>query len=163
MLKCCGNYDAIWPIMLHLYTKNVSTICQRTYIVGVKTWIIKTWCTLYLLRIDISVSGPSGDIIQVDELDAIGIIYIHLVLELCSHDMQLDHTLFGEIPYYISIMPWFKSCWLCSKLCCHNICKLNTKRIEYCKLNANTVPTHICCKNPSVGVGEPFLFKCEWT
>jgi len=36
-------------------------------------------------------SGPSDDIIQVDELDAIG---IHVVLELCSCDMQLDHTNF---------------------------------------------------------------------
>ena len=34
-------------------------------------------------------SGPSDDIIQVDELNAIG---IHEVLELCSCDMQLEHS-----------------------------------------------------------------------
>jgi len=49
-----------------------------------------SWFLLSLLRIDISAfSGPSDNIIQVDELNAIG---IHMVLELCSHDMQLDHT-----------------------------------------------------------------------
>ena len=35
-------------------------------------------------------SGPSDDVIQVDELYA---ICIHMVLELCSRDTQLDHTL----------------------------------------------------------------------
>ena len=40
-------------------------------------------------------SGPSDDVIQVDELSAIGI------LELCSHDMQLDHTFFGENPIFM--------------------------------------------------------------
>ena len=57
-------------------------------------------------------SGPSYNIVQVDELDSIG---IHVGLELCSCDTQLDHTIFGgKIPYYASIMPWRKSCWLCS-------------------------------------------------
>jgi len=37
-------------------------------------------------------SGPSDDIIQDDELDAIG---KHMVLELCSRDMQLDRTYFS--------------------------------------------------------------------
>jgi len=36
-------------------------------------------------------SGPSDDIIQVDELGAIG---IHIVLELCSRDTQLDLAIF---------------------------------------------------------------------
>ena len=36
-------------------------------------------------------SGPSDDIIQVDELDG---NCIHMVLELCLHDMLPDHTLF---------------------------------------------------------------------
>ena len=36
-------------------------------------------------------SGPSDDIIQVDELDVNG---KHVVLELCSRDLQLDHTIF---------------------------------------------------------------------
>ena len=43
-------------------------------------------------------SGPSDDVIQVDELYAIG-IYIHVVLELWLHDIQLDHT-----------FHWGKSC-----------------------------------------------------
>ena len=54
-------------------------------------------------------SGPSDDIIQIDELDAIG---IHVGLELCSRDTQLDHTIFGgkmKIPYYASIMPYVKA------------------------------------------------------
>ena len=53
--------------------------------------------------------GPLDDVIQVDELDAIG---IHMVLELCSCDTQLGHTpffFFGKIPYYSSIMPQFKA------------------------------------------------------
>jgi len=38
-------------------------------------------------------SGPSDDVIQVDELDA---IVTHMVRELCSHGTQLDHTFFPE-------------------------------------------------------------------
>ena len=37
-------------------------------------------------------SGPSDNIIQVDELDAIG---IHVVIKLCSRDTQLGHTNFS--------------------------------------------------------------------
>ena len=36
-------------------------------------------------------SGPSDDIIQVDELNVNG---KHVALELCSRDVQLDHTIF---------------------------------------------------------------------
>ena len=105
MLKPCGNYAAV---LLH---KNASVICQRTCIVGVKTWIIKKhwyapfyicWfrCPQYIQDASwfcsksISVlSRPSDGIIQVDELDVIG---IHAVLKLCSHDIhQLDHTSFS--------------------------------------------------------------------
>jgi len=38
-------------------------------------------------------SGPSDDVIQVDEPDA---ICIHMVLKLRSCDMQLEHTLFSR-------------------------------------------------------------------
>ena len=102
------------PIMLHFYTKNALVIHQRTYIGGVKTWIIKIWvhsilftfyklcwhrCPQYiqdaswfLLRLlQIKISAFRTDVIQVDELEAIG-IYIHMVLEPCSCDTQLDHT-----------------------------------------------------------------------
>ena len=81
-----------WPTMLHFYTKNASVIRQRTYIVGVKTWIIQNVCTLHtnicwhwhpqMLADSCSqlipvLLGPSDDVIQVDELDA---IVIHMVL-----------------------------------------------------------------------------------
>ena len=41
--------------------------------------------------VDICSLGSSDDVIQVDELDA---ICIHMVLQLWSHDMQLEYTLF---------------------------------------------------------------------
>jgi len=42
-------------------------------------------------------SGPSNDVIQVDELDAIG---IH-ILELCSLDTQLGLTLFSGKSHFM--------------------------------------------------------------
>jgi len=115
----CSNIVVImlplWPIMFHFYTKNASVIWQRTYIVGVKTWITKTlansilfafyklwrWCPQYiqdaswflpsLLQIDIS--AFRANVIQVDELEAIG-IYIHWYSS-CACVTQLDHTPFS--------------------------------------------------------------------
>ena len=98
--------------MLHFYPKNASAICQRTYTVGVKTWvhsILKHWCLSTFKMLADScracsqlipvLSGPLDDVIQVDELDA---ICIHMVLELCF---------FGENPtYYASIIPRLKNC-----------------------------------------------------
>ena len=150
MLKHCGNYAAILTNYASFLHQNASAICQRTYIVGVKTWRIKNTGTLHtfcFLQISagfgvlstfkmladscwacsnlISVlSGPSDDVIQVNELNAIG-TYVYMVLKLCSHGTQLHHTLFWKIPYYASIMPRFKSCRLCSNLCWHNISKSN--------------------------------------
>ena len=46
------------------------------------------WACSQLISV---LSGPSDDIIQVDELDA---NCIHMVLELCLRDMQIHHTLF---------------------------------------------------------------------
>ena len=51
----------------------------------------KHWYFPYLLQINISASRPS-DVIQVDELDAIG-VYIHVVLS-CAHVISY---LFGGI------------------------------------------------------------------
>ena len=101
-------------IMLHFYTKNASAICQRTYIIvwdkheKSKTLVhsilisagVSTLSTFKMLADScwacsnsMSVlSGPSDNIIQVDELDAIG---IHVVIKLCSRDTQLDHTNFS--------------------------------------------------------------------
>ena len=39
-------------------------------------------------------SGPSDDIIQIDELDAIGINVVLYLSCASSRDMQLDHTIF---------------------------------------------------------------------
>ena len=55
--------------------------------------------------------------------------YIHMVLELCLCDMQL----FQKVPYYASIMPLFKSCRFCSKLCQHNICKPSPRHFSVVK------------------------------
>jgi len=124
-----------WPIliMLHFYTKNASEILQRTYTVGVKTWKIKnigTLHTFHFLQISAGVgalsifkmlanscwacsdlisvlSGPSDDVIQVVELNAIG-MNIHVVLKLWSRGMQLDHTLFFQ-----------KSCFMLAL--CHDL------------------------------------------
>ena len=128
----CSNAVVImlllWPIMLHFYNKNALVIHQRTYIGGDKAWIIKTWvhsilftfyklcwrrCPQYiqdaswflLSLLQIKISAFRTDVIQVDELEAIG-MYIHMVLELCSRDTQFDHTHFSG-----------KSCLMLA-LCC---------------------------------------------
>ena len=124
MLLCSNKVVLLfWPIMIHFCTKNASAIRQRTCIVGVKTWIIKNIGTLHtfgFLQISAGISalntfkmlanscwacfklisvlsGPSENVIPVDELGVIG-ISIHIVLELCSHSIQINHTFLGENP-----------------------------------------------------------------
>ena len=66
-------------------------------------------------------SGPSDDIIQVDELDAIG---IHVVFEPCSCDTQFDHTNFsGKFHIMLVLCHVLKAADYAQKLCWHNILK----------------------------------------
>ena len=55
----------------------------------------KHWCFPYLLQINISASRPS-DVIQVDELDAIG-VYIHVVLSCARVICNLTIPFWGNI------------------------------------------------------------------
>ena len=142
----CSNIVVIMllfrPIMLHFYTNNASAICQRTYIVGVKTWILKnigtlytnicwrwrpqyiedaSWFLLSLLQIDINAFRAFR------RHNTIWWTWCHW--HTCGTRAALTwyamwpHQFFRKIPYYASIMPCFKSCWLCSKLCWHDILK----------------------------------------
>ena len=47
------------------------------------------------------------------------------------------HPFFRKIPYYASIMPKFKSCWLCSILCWHTILKLKPNRWSHHHLRSS--------------------------
>jgi len=87
-------------------------------------------------------SWPSHNEIQFDELNAIG-IYIHPFL--------------GKIPYYASICRDINSCQLCSKLCCHNICKAHTPCTNslLC-LKHMHAPLNVCCIPMHFEVNAPF-------
>ena len=90
----CSNIVVImlllWLIMLHFYTKNASAISQRTYIIGVKTQIIRNIGTLHTFHFLQTL------LVSVLSLHSRCHWHIHnMVLELYSRDTQLDHTLFG--------------------------------------------------------------------
>ena len=77
-------------------------------------------------------SGPSDDVIQVDELDAIG---KHVVLELCSRDTQLDHTLFfGKSRLMLAL--------------CHDL-----KAADYAQKYAGIIFTSLACVCWGGGMG----------
>jgi len=147
MLERCGNYAAIYTNYDSFYTKNASAIRQRTYIVGVKTWIIKNIGTLHtfgFLQISAGISALSK-IRMLAELAPSKCQWhrVHQLVLCCWRSWKRwylhargtgavlawyatwPHPFLGKILYYASVMPRFKSYWLCSKLRWHNILKPN--------------------------------------
>ena len=77
-----------WPIMCHFYTQNASVICQRTYIVGVKTWIIKNIGTLILI------SAGIGALSTFKMLADLQNIFLHMIC--CPPSCSLSSLLFSS-------------------------------------------------------------------
>jgi len=140
MLKHCGNYDAVLTNYASFLHQKCFSNLPRTYIVGVKTWIIKNIGTLhtnicwhccpqytqdarwFLLR-----PLPIIDIRAFRWRNTSWWTWCHLHIHgtqaVVAWYATWAHPFIQE--NYASIMPRIKSCWLCSILCWHTILKPN--------------------------------------